>query len=234
MNTGLGNTDELNAIDALEAVLPKLSQKDQIFAASLILKGRKYGPSEGQLKWIIILTERVTKPTAPVARETVQVGDLKNIIALFERAKAKFPKIKILVEGKVVVISRAGEKSRVPGSFSIQSEGSYGNNTWFGRILVDGTYQPTAAATPALAEALKAFAAAPAAEAAKFGKKTGRCCFCKIPLGEGKSRLSVEVGYGPDCAKTYDLPWGVKAARAAQEEDVGNREEARLAEIQAA
>ena len=50
--------------------------------------------------------------------------------------------------------------------------------------------------------------AATADEAAALGHASHHCCFCGIELtddGEGKS---VDVGYGPICARKNGLPWG--------------------------
>jgi hypothetical protein len=44
-------------------------------------------------------------------------------------------------------------------------------------------------------------------EAAKsYGRLTGRCCFCQLPLTRSES---IAAGYGPVCATSYGLPWGV-------------------------
>ncbi len=43
-------------------------------------------------------------------------------------------------------------------------------------------------------------------EAAAFGHTNHRCCFCARKLSRGESTA---VGYGPDCADKYGLPWGV-------------------------
>jgi hypothetical protein len=39
---------------------------------------------------------------------------------------------------------------------------------------------------------------------------TGRCCFCNHKIGEGEDNRSAAVGYGPECAKHFGVPWGVK------------------------
>lgn len=41
-----------------------------------------------------------------------------------------------------------------------------------------------------------------------YGKKTGRCCFCRLKLTDPRSE---EVGYGKVCAGHYRLPWGNKS-----------------------
>jgi hypothetical protein len=43
-------------------------------------------------------------------------------------------------------------------------------------------------------------------EAAAFGHTHHRCVFCARKLSRGESTA---VGYGPDCAENYGLPWGV-------------------------
>ena len=52
---------------------------------------------------------------------------------------------------------------------------------------------------------LQRLAADPAGVASKYGKMTGRCCFCHLQLTDAKS---LAVGYGKTCAKNYGLPWG--------------------------
>jgi len=43
-----------------------------------------------------------------------------------------------------------------------------------------------------------------AEQAAAFGQTSSFCCYCARHLEDGRS---VEVGYGPVCAKKYNLPW---------------------------
>ena len=57
-----------------------------------------------------------------------------------------------------------------------------------------------------LVQDLKAFAKDPATFAAQYGKHTGKCCFCDIRLTDDRDGSSVEVGYGPVCAKKWNLP----------------------------
>lgn len=46
------------------------------------------------------------------------------------------------------------------------------------------------------------------AEAADLGHHTSHCCFCGIELSDEGEGRSVEVGYGPVCARKNGLPWG--------------------------
>ena len=112
----------------------------------------------------------------------------------------------------------AGPKAKVPGSITVTDNDKYVENDWggesrewLGRVTVDGTYQPARAAngrTEPIAKALAELAKDPATVAARSGKLTGRCCFCNHRLGEGKDQRSVAVGYGPDCAAHFGVPWG--------------------------
>jgi hypothetical protein len=45
-------------------------------------------------------------------------------------------------------------------------------------------------------------------EAAAFGKITGTCIACGLTLSDDGKNKSLEVGYGPICAKRYGWPWG--------------------------
>lgn len=49
-----------------------------------------------------------------------------------------------------------------------------------------------------------------AEEAAAFGHAEHHCCFCGIELTDEGEGRSVEVGYGPHCARKNGLPWGTK------------------------
>lgn len=145
---------------------------------------------------------------AAEAKKNVKIADMSIIMGLFDTAKSKlkFPKVKLMLDdGSVVVLSVAGERAKFPHSINMASEGSYGNNTWYGRIHCDGTYQPTAKAPADLEAKILEFASAPADTATRFGKLTGQCCFCNGGLSDERS---LAVGYGKTCAKNWNLPWG--------------------------
>jgi hypothetical protein len=110
-------------------------------------------------------------------------------------------------------LSIAGDKARVPGSITVlDGERTEEGRDWFGRILRDGTYQPSNAAngrTQAITARLRAFAAEPAKVAKDSARLTGRCCFCNLAL---KDERSTAVGYGATCADHFGLPWGERPA----------------------
>ena len=99
----------------------------------------------------------------------------------------------------------AGEKSRYPGALQVKVGGE-----WIGRIETSGKVAGRLASEPAVLARLDAIAADPAAAAKEFAILTGRCAFCARELtDEG----SIEVGYGPICAKRFDLPHTAKGSR---------------------
>jgi len=160
----------------------------------------------------------VREPKAPA--EAKQVGDMSGVLNLFASAKAKmkYPKVILAVPETdlTIKLSVAGKMAKVPGSITVvdaNKPASDGKADWYGRITVDGQFQPAARLNGRLDKVvalLKKFAADPAGVAAEHGKTTGLCCFCNHKLGEGEDKRSVDVGYGPTCAKKFGVPWGVK------------------------
>jgi hypothetical protein len=157
--------------------------------------------------------------------EAQTVGDLAGMLALFDKARAhlKRPAIVLAVpdlwehgrngQHYTVRLSIAGERARVPGSITVlDGERTEEGRDWLGRILRDGTYQPSNAAngrTEAITARLRAFAAEPARIAKDSARLTGRCCFCNLAL---KDERSTAVGYGATCADHFGLPWGERPA----------------------
>lgn len=158
---------------------------------------------------------RAAAPAAPLATEVV--GDLSRIVEMFRRAAGHLRFPSIVLDGFRVSI--AGARAAQPGSLTVTAVEKTFNafrgrdeRRWFGRVSTAGVFECGRAAPDGLGDKLRRFAADPAGEAAAHGHLTGRCCFCNHRLGEGSSQLSVAVGYGPDCADHYGLPFGVRAA----------------------
>jgi hypothetical protein len=207
------NTATTYTASDLEAVIGKLTQKDQIFAASLIVKAARYGASEKQAFWIDKLTKQARGELSQPERPKVELGSLTSVIALFAKAGEKLQRPKILLrvgEDQVVQLSIASEKSKAPGSVNVTSRGGYGNNTWYGRVSPQGQFVPSRDGQnlTGLTEALQGFAAEPAKVAAEYGRWAGVCCFCNRRLEDERSTA---VGYGKTCSEHYQLPWGSKA-----------------------
>jgi Family of unknown function (DUF6011) len=171
------------------------------------LVGTKYGD------YLYAIAERPRAAAAP----TQVVGDLSRIIAMFDTARQHLKRPAIVLEG--FRVARAGDAAREPGSLTITSvdrthTDRFGNDArdWYGRVSLDGTFQPSRQAPADLGEKLRAFAADPTGVAAAYGHLHGACCFCNRALSDERS---TSVGYGPICADHFGLAWGERPAPAA-------------------
>lgn len=197
-------------IPTLRANLDKLPVKDIDFARSLLATAercaqRGWSLSQKQTHWLAVMAERAENPAATAP--AVTIGDMTGLIAIFRTAQAHLKRPAITTESPVglLKLSLAGERARHPGSINVAEKGRFGQATFYGRIMPDGTWQGRGGTAPVLLTYLKAFAENPAAMAAQHGHLTGSCCFCSRDLTDARS---VAVGYGPICAANYGLPWG--------------------------
>lgn len=163
----------------------------------------------------------VYKVAAQAKPEAQNVGALDGVLALFAQARLhiKYPALVLAVptvdaEGKPVVdflyrISVAGPGAQVPGSLTVlDGERTEEGRDWLGRVLLDGTYEPSRKAngrSDKLAAHLRALAADPVNVAQTSAKLTGRCIFCNTALTDARSTA---VGYGATCAAHWGMPWG--------------------------
>jgi hypothetical protein len=166
---------------------------------SQVLLGRRVAPT----------IFAVGTPAAAEAPAAQVVGDLSGIIAMFDRARTHLRFPAVVLDGFRVNV--AGDRAREPGSLTITSpdRSGDGRRRWLGRVTLSGQYEPARDADPAIGERLRAFAADPAGVAAAYGRLHGACCFCRRAL---RDERSTAVGYGPDCADHFGLPWGARAA----------------------
>lgn len=197
-------------LEILRTNVDALGQKDQEFARSLLEQfERKQYLSEKQWPWIEKLADLSINP-APAAK-TEEVGDFTGVVDLLEtgHGNLKYPKIRLaLADQSPVVLGIAGNGSKFPGTINVTDGKPFGENIWYGRVNTDGTYTTSRETTDEVIELLKALAEDPAEVAAAYGRLTGNCCFCHRPLVDDRS---TETGYGPVCARNYDLPWGVRS-----------------------
>ena len=200
-------------VKQLLRVVDKLSADDRRFADSLIRQFNQRGSlSDKQMFWVRKLADRVERPEQHTCceKKTANVGDFAGVYALFAKAMQhlKYPKIRLQTnDRKPVVLNVAGAKSRYAGQVNVTDGGSWGDNTWYGRIDQEGEWTVSNAADNDVADVLRRLADDPAAVASEYGRLTGHCCFCNTELSDERS---TEVGYGPICAKHYGLPWGNK------------------------
>lgn len=191
------------------AVLEQKTRSD--FACSLIAQhNKRRSLSANQWPWVHKIVFDLENPRKEAPTE--EGINLSEIVALMDRAfdegkGLKNPKITIQIEGIEFKLSRAGDRSKAPGTINVTDMGGWGDNVWYGRILRDGKLQPSRQMTEGVRERLVVLNGDPVGFAAAHGRLTGACCFCHSPL---KTAESTEVGYGPVCAKNWGLPWGVK------------------------
>lgn len=137
-----------------------------------------------------------------------RLPDFSAVYGLFEKVSEggkRWPAI-VLDSGRArVKLYVSGKRSRFPGVVNVVDPDS---RDWFGRIAEDGTWAGRRAANGDVEELLVEFAMDPVAVAAGCGRHTGRCCFCSRELTDDSTGKSVEMGYGPVCAKRWGLPWG--------------------------
>jgi hypothetical protein len=203
-------------IAALRAALPQLDPSSRSFAENLIAGFDKFGSlTPKQAPWVGKLLARAAQPKQAAA--SAAIGNLSAILALFGKAKQhlKFPAIVLGVPGhaeRPIRINVAGEKAKVPGSLTVvegEKDDATGERAWLGRVLLDGTFQPSRNLDgdyrAAVEARLVAFAADPSKVGGEDGRLHGRCCFCRQALRDERSTL---VGYGRICADHFGLPWG--------------------------
>lgn len=197
------------------AMTQRLNTRDTEAALSIAASFDRYGSiTERQHSYAEAIIKRAEPQTQP-ERETVTVGNMAGVIAMFQKAaqKLKSPKIKLICAGREITLYRAGTSSTTPGFVQINNGMRYGEpgNVWFGRISPDGAFEPSSYTKSndlvgALTELLTQLSNDPAGTAAAHGRLTGRCCFC-----HGKNMTdprSLAVGYGKVCAGKFGVPWG--------------------------
>ncbi len=203
-------------LDSTNAVLPQMSERDRSFVSSVIFTvTQKKRMSDRQREVIQNAVNRALNPAPAPTTETV--GEMSAVIALFDKAKQKLKYPSIVLQtrsGQKVEISVAGDRAKVPGSLTVTDGGSYGTTSGSGvsRGKGSGAAPRPRGDIAGVREVLHDLAMDPAGTAARYGRLTGRCCFCNKGLEDERS---LAVGYGSTCAKNYQLPWGVQAAREA-------------------
>jgi hypothetical protein len=196
-------------LDLLSANVAKLSERDRVFAQSLLDQARTRGLSSKQAEWVRKLALRTEAKVAP------KCDGLAPIVALLTKASQtlKYPKIALQAGDLELRLSLASARSRNPGAVHVTStDKAFEERAYYGRIGADGCFVAGRDLEPAtqtaIGAALRAIADDPAAAAQAYGKRTGHCCFCCRPLTDARS---VHVGYGPVCAEKYGLPWDAGA-----------------------
>ena len=200
-------------LQELKANTAHLKPNDVTFANSLLDYASKKGYlSDKQLYWVNTLNARAIEAAAPaVPAEIINVGAFQPVVNMITQAaspKLKNPKVRLLLEGgEKIVLSVAKENSKVPGSINITDGGPFGNNIWYGRVEVDGTWTPSKAGKEvqtSMIAILQALATDPVGVACEYGKLSGHCCFCGKSLTDISSVFN---GFGARCAENFKLTY---------------------------
>lgn len=196
-------TDQVDNLANIR-LLKSQPQRPGFVASVLDQFARRGSLSSGQWAAINRIADDIRNPKPKV------VLDFAAIIAIFTAASAhlKFPKVRLALHDlSEIVLSRAGQRARQPGTINVTNGGRYGeaDNKWFGRIGLDGIFQRARDCTDEIGELLVRFSGDPAGVAAAHGKLTGNCCFCGRKLSDERS---TDMGYGPVCARNFGLAWG--------------------------
>lgn len=193
-------------IEELETVKDLLELSDLGFAQSLLDQYHQFGKLTGrQWPYIEIMIKKAVAPPDPI--EPVVYGDFGKIrdflIAAREKG-LKWPKVTIMTGTTTVQFTLNQDNSPTnPNAVNITDGKPYGSNRWWGRIAADGAWNKCGSTPPSEVEPLVyKFATDPAAQSIRFGKLSGHCCFCGLPLTDVES---VARGAGPTCAKKYGL-----------------------------
>lgn len=164
--------------------------------------------SPRQIAW---LHKLATEATAGRRTGAVEGLNLLAVVQLLHRAAAaqkRAPRVTLSTrDGDRVVLSLCGPRSKTPGAVRITNGAPYGSPgaVFYGTILADGSVEPARGWCFEAEALLVRLGREPHAVAGQHGVATGECSFCSRLLSTKQSR---SVGYGPDCADRYGLPWG--------------------------
>ena len=147
---------------------------------------------------------------AAAAAPATPTIDLRSIAAFITAARdrgLKSPKLRVLAPNDRdelrLSITKGGA---VPGSIAVVVAGEF-----IGCVRPDGQTTGKLASDMPLQTYLLRVAEDPAKAAKSYAALMGLCSFCSLPLTDAGS---VEVGYGPVCAKHWGLPHSPKGSPA--------------------
>jgi Family of unknown function (DUF6011) len=197
----------MQSVDRLREHLADLAEGDRSFAESLLDQAHRRGLSSKQLDWVNKLIERATRPPMATATLTGIVEFMQNAALIVER-----PRLLLRAGEAEIRLAIAGPRTRTPGMINVTSaDRYYEDRVFYGRIGHDGVFAPSLKADPsvmaAVIDCLKLLDSDPAEAASRYGRLTGHCSFCHLPLTDVRS---LAVGYGMICARKYGLPYGGK------------------------
>lgn len=141
------------------------------------------------------------RTAAPVpAVPVINLSTVATMLAGARERGLKFPKARFLApnNGGELLLSLAGDASKNPGAVYVKVNGDYR-----GLVAPNGDTRGALTLDAALVATLARIAEHPALCAKEYAALTCRCSFCGLALTDAGS---VEVGYGPICARKWNLP----------------------------
>lgn len=164
-----------------------------------LLRAFRSGLSPAQRAWLHKLASDAACK-ADLEKTLVDLSTVRSMLLLAKAAQKRRPRIVLAVEGRQVVLllNRREELIVCDGR-------SFPDRVFYGSALGGGRFNPSRHCTLSIGNLLQNLAANPAAVASQHGVATGQCCFCNRLLSTKESRF---VGYGPECADKFGLPWG--------------------------
>ena len=146
--------------------------------------------------------------TKPVTVDT-RSDNFQKLFAAFAKARegAKRPPIfRAGVEGDThgIRLSMAGPNARAEnqGCLYVTEDAPYDDREYLGKIMPDGGFRPSQAATDLQRQAVDLVADDPWQAALTYGRAMGKCSCCGRTLTAGKS---IEDGIGPICKDKWGL-----------------------------
>ena len=218
----LGGLGVVELATELKSLLDQglVADADKNFCESLARQGAKGSLSPKQRMWAERMVKKALgmgqpwpQKSEPEASHPDKGTPLPGVLALFDFAKGsklKYPKIRLVTAGGIELrLHCAGAKSKYKGCVMVQTtHQNYYDRKLYGMIR-DDTWLPYKMADATelqdVLQTLKLLSSNPKRAMQQYGKKTGNCGFCSLPLTDPKS---VYVGYGPVCAEKWHLPWG--------------------------
>lgn len=136
----------------------------------------------------------ITRP-APAPVTTTNAAPIVAFLRAAQERGLRKPKLRVLdADGHSELALTLSTRGRVPGSVLVRRDGTY-----LGVVRPTGEVYGRNVPVERLAEV----AADPVAAATSYAALSGRCSFCNLHLTDAGS---VEVGYGPVCARHWGLP----------------------------
>lgn len=196
-------------VESLESLIPHLPKGDHDFAKSLCESFKKKGSlSHKQELWVVRLIIKAEKlkfghiTPASRGRET---ENFPNIVKFFQQSKLVHPKLFLTIPGAgPIKLIWPPTTSKYYGCVVITDQTPYPKTTWLGFIAGNGKLGGTKkfGFSKVLVEFLAALDHNPKETIAAYGKQTGKCACCGLPLSDDKS---LALGIGPVCAKKWNL-----------------------------